>query len=129
MESMRASPCMDVQLPDPERVALLLEDYGHFVRDPDFFSQRLRALTEMRGHQQVTAWIEAVQAGRTAEVVHALLSSHYDPMYAHSIARNFVRYACAMPCVLADRSTQTLTAMASQLIQEARDTPAELGCG
>lgn len=112
MEAMRTSPCLDVRLPEPERVALLLEDYDHFVRDPAFFSQRLRALAELRGNEQVKAWIEAVQAGRTAEVVQALLSTHYDPMYAHSIGRSFVRYASAQPCVLADRSPKSMADMA-----------------
>ena len=40
MQAMRASPCLRVDLPDHERVALLLEDYPFFVSDPAFFCQR-----------------------------------------------------------------------------------------
>ncbi|MDO9293190.1 MAG: tRNA 2-selenouridine(34) synthase MnmH, partial [Hydrogenophaga sp.] len=33
IDAMRASPCIDLQLSDGERVALLLEDYDFFVKD------------------------------------------------------------------------------------------------
>ncbi|MBE0587008.1 MAG: tRNA 2-selenouridine(34) synthase MnmH, partial [Hydrogenophaga sp.] len=49
IDAMRASPCIDLQLSDEERVALLLEDYDFFVQDSAHFCQRLEALTELRG--------------------------------------------------------------------------------
>ena len=49
IEAMRASPCIDLQLPDEERVELLMEEYDFFVKDSDHFCQRLEALTELRG--------------------------------------------------------------------------------
>jgi hypothetical protein len=33
IERMRASACLQLELPDEERVALLLEDYDFFVKD------------------------------------------------------------------------------------------------
>jgi tRNA 2-selenouridine synthase len=48
--AMRDSPCLLLQLPDDERVALLLEDYAFFAqRYRRFFCQRLDALTVLRG--------------------------------------------------------------------------------
>lgn len=117
MDAMRASPCIDLRLADPERVALLLEDYDFFVSDPAFFCRRLLALTERRGHAQVAEWVAQVQAGHTPEVVQALLTMHYDPMYAQSIGRNFVQFDQAQVCVLADRSPASLAQVASALIQ------------
>ncbi len=118
IDAMRASPCIDLQLADAERVALLLEDYDFFVRDSEHFCSRLKALTELRGHAVVDGWIAQVRAGQTPEVVHALLSQHYDPTYAASIRRNFTQYADARPLVLADRSPDSLTAAARQLLAE-----------
>src|SRR5690606_26786142 len=40
MEAMRASPCIALQLSDSERVELLLEDYAHFVQDPELLIGR-----------------------------------------------------------------------------------------
>lgn len=116
IEAMRASPCIDLQLPDAERVALLLEDYDFFVRDSEHFCARLQALTELRGHATVNGWIALVRAGRIPEVVQALLSQHYDPGYAASIRRNFAQYSRATPLALPDRSTGSLAAAARQLM-------------
>ncbi|MBU4322207.1 MAG: tRNA 2-selenouridine(34) synthase MnmH, partial [Gammaproteobacteria bacterium] len=65
IDAMRASPCIDLQLSDGERVALLLEDYDFFVQDSAHFCQRLEALTELRGKAVVEGWIAQVQAGQT----------------------------------------------------------------
>ena len=116
METMRESPCIDLRLPDKERVALLLEDYDFFVRDPGFFCQRLQALTELRGKAVVDGWIEQVRAGQTPAVVQELLTRHYDPMYTQSIQRNFKQYACAMPCALEVRSPAALSDLAHSLL-------------
>lgn len=116
IDAMRASPCIDLQLSDQERVALLLEDYDFFVTDPSHFCQRLEALTELRGKAVVEAWIEQVKAGQTPAVVLELLTEHYDPMYAQSIQRNFKQYGNALPCVLQDRSAAALSNVAQSLV-------------
>ncbi len=118
MDAMRASPCLDLQLNDEERVALLLEDYAFFVHDPEFFCTRLGALTELRGKAVIEAWQAQVRAGESADVVRALLKIHYDPVYAASIRRNFVQYAQASPCVLSDRSSEALTALARSILTQ-----------
>lgn len=116
IEAMRQSPCIDLRLQDAERVALLLEDYDFFVTDPAYFCQRLQALTELRGHAVVQNWTERVHQGHTPDVVLDLLQMHYDPMYAQSIARNFKQFAQALPCVLRDRSPDSLQEAARQLL-------------
>ena len=118
IDAMRESPCIDLQLPDEERVALLLEDYDFFVKDPDFFCQRLEALSELRGKAVVGEWIEKVKAGQTPSVVLDLLTRHYDPMYAQSIERNFKQYGNAAPCALKDRSPAALSDRARSLLNE-----------
>jgi tRNA 2-selenouridine synthase len=118
IDAMRESPCIDLQLPDEERVALLLEDYDFFVKDPDFFCQRLEALSELRGKGVVGEWIEKVKAGQTPSVVLDLLTRHYDPMYAQSIERNFKQYGNALPCALKDRSPAALSDRARSLLNE-----------
>jgi len=116
IEAMRASPCIDLQLPDEERVALLLEDYDFFVKDPEFFCRRLEALTELRGKTVVGEWVAQVREGRIADVVLDLLKQHYDPTYAASIARNFSQYPQALGCQPADRSEPAMSVAARQLI-------------
>ncbi|MGE0098619.1 MAG: tRNA 2-selenouridine(34) synthase MnmH [Hydrogenophaga sp.] len=122
MDAMRASPCIDLRLGDEERVALLLEDYDFFVKDPEAFSERLQALTELRGKETVSRWVAQVHDGQVPGVVLDLLRLHYDPTYGQSIARNFSQFARALPCELRDRSPQALAEAARALI--ASETPA-----
>ncbi|WP_372659506.1 tRNA 2-selenouridine(34) synthase MnmH [Hydrogenophaga sp.] len=117
IQAMRASPCLDLQLADAERVALLLEDYRFFVDDSEHFCRRLEALSELRGKDTVAQWAQQVRSGETPAVVLELLTRHYDPMYAASIARNFQQYPQALPCVLRNRSPEALAELAVSLIR------------
>ena len=118
IERMRASTCLRLELADDERVALLLEDYEFFVRDPALFCQRLGALTELRGKAVVQAWQEDVAAGRIEGVVRELLGRHYDPGYAASIARNFSRYGEARRIAPANRSMAAMAELAGRIVRE-----------
>jgi tRNA 2-selenouridine synthase len=93
VERMRAAPCVWLELPLEQRVALLMEDYDFFVKDTRAFCERLDALRVLRGNEMVNGWQVAAQAGRTAEVVRDLLVAHYDPVYLQSMRRNFAQVA------------------------------------
>lgn len=114
--AMRASPCLRLDLPDEERVQLLLEDYDFFSRDPELFCQRLDALVQLRGHEQVQAWQAQVRAGDIEPVVRELLFKHYDPGYASSTARNFRQFAQAPSIAPRDRSPAAMAALAQELV-------------
>ncbi len=116
--AMRASPCIDLRLDDEERVALLMEDYDWFVKDPDFFCDRLATLTELRGQAVVDGWQARARGGRTPEVVRELLVQHYDPMYAASIRRNFTQYPQALVQAVADRTPASMARAATQLLAQ-----------
>ena len=120
IERMRGSPCLRLELPDDERVSLLLEDYDFFVRDQAMFCDRLTALTELRGKALVQAWQAQVAAGEIENVVRELLLKHYDPGYASSIARNFARYGDAQAIAPADRSAASMAELAREILQESR---------
>lgn len=114
--AMRASDCIHLRLSDDERVALLLEDYDWFVQDPEFFCERLAALTQLRGRAVVERWQAQVRAGQTAPVVQDLLSLHYDPTYDASIRRNFMRWEQAEAVQARDRSMAAMDEVARGLV-------------
>lgn len=118
IDAMRSSPCLRLQLPEDERVALLMEDYAFFASDPQLFCERLAALTQLRGKQQVQAWQAQVQAGQVEAVVRELLVKHYDPGYAASIARNFPGYENAPTIAPQDHSAAAMAQLARQLSKE-----------
>ena len=90
--AMRAAPCLQIELPEDDRVALLLEDYDFFVQDIAFFCDRLGALTQARGKEVVADWQARSRSGDVASVVRELLVKHYDPVYIQSMKRNFDLY-------------------------------------
>ena len=119
LERLRAAPCIAVELPLAQRVALLLADYGHFVADVESFCERLAVLREIRGAVVVEGWQARARAGHLAEVVEALLAQHYDPIYERSMARNFAGYASAPVLALPDAEAEALGRAAQQLIAAA----------
>ncbi|TFZ00751.1 tRNA 2-selenouridine(34) synthase MnmH [Ramlibacter henchirensis] len=117
IDAMRASPCLRIDLPDDERVALLMEDYAFFVHDPQLFCGRLAALSQLRGKATVERWQALVKKGEVETVVRELLQAHYDPGYASSTQRNFVRFADARACVLPDRSAASMERLAREIVE------------
>jgi len=115
MAAMRASECLRLELPVEERVALLMEDYDFFVKDPEFFCKRLEALTQIRGKAVVEGWQALVRTGQVEPVVRELLDSHYDPGYAASTARNFRRFAEADVLSPSTRSAEDMRQLATSL--------------
>jgi tRNA 2-selenouridine synthase len=115
LERLRDSPCVALEMPPESRVALLLADYAHFVHDTEAFCERLAALRELRGAATVERWRDLARQGRHPEVVRELLTEHYDPVYRHSMARHFARYAQARPLALSDGSDATLAQAAREL--------------
>lgn len=116
IDAMRAAPCLSLELPDAERVALLLEDYAHFAQDADAFCQRLDALVELRGREVIDGWKAEVRAGRIEGVVQELLVRHYDPVYRQSMNRNFSHYAQASVLRPRDHGEPAMQALARQML-------------
>ena len=114
--AMRAAPCLQLDLSENERVALLLEDYDFFVKDIEFFCDRLGALTQARGKDVVTDWQTRARSGDLASVVRELLVNHYDPVYLQSMKRNFVQYSAATVIAPDNRSTAAMELLAAQLL-------------
>lgn len=120
--AMRTSPCLRLELPEGERVSLLLEDYPFFVSDPDFFCHRLDALTMLRGKAVIEEWKSWVRAGQFEPVVRELLRQHYDPGYATSTRRNFTRFDEAIVVSAENRTKETMALKSAEILAQ-EDSP------
>jgi tRNA 2-selenouridine synthase len=123
LERLRASACVQVEMPVDARVTFLLHDYAHFVRDTEAFCQRLQALRELRGAAVVAQWQALARSGQVAQVVHELLVEHYDPVYTRSMHRNFSQLQQAQVAELGDGDPATLQAAARQLLMNEAAVP------
>lgn len=115
IETMRKSPCLNLVLPDASRVALLMEDYDFFVKDTEYFCDRLHILTEFRGKVVVEDWKSSVRAGDIEPVVQALLTEHYDPVYVESMKRNFQQYELSRTISPVDHSELAMQKLAKEI--------------
>jgi tRNA 2-selenouridine synthase len=118
IEAMRKGTCLNLMLPDSERVALLMEDYDFFVQDTEHFCKRLQVLAEFRGKTVVDAWITSVRAGRITPVVQELLTLHYDPVYLQSMRRNFQQFETAETIAPTDHTQAAMLELARLITQE-----------
>ena len=116
IDAMRRSPCLQIDLAEDERVALLLEDYEFFVHDIEFFCARLEALTQARGKETVQDWQVRSRSGDVASVVRELLVKHYDPVYLQSMRRNFDHYPQATILQPRDHSAEAMADTARDLL-------------
>jgi tRNA 2-selenouridine synthase len=114
--AMRAAPCLQLDLNEDERVALLLEDYDFFVKDIAYFCDRLGALTQARGKEVVTGWQTRARSGDVASVVRQLLVDHYDPVYLQSMKRNFAQYPARKSIAPANRSVEAMRLLAQEML-------------
>jgi tRNA 2-selenouridine synthase len=87
--SMRGGRGIRLVTPMDQRVALLKQEYAHFVATPALFSDRLQALTELRGKATISRWSEMAAEGGWDALIAELLETHYDPTYERSLERNF----------------------------------------
>ncbi len=95
MEAMRGSACVSLSLSLQHRVALLMQDYQHFVVDPATLNTQLSCLTPLHGRAKIDRWQALALSDHMPALVEELLLDHYDPAYTRSIERNFTHYGQA----------------------------------
>ena len=117
LAAMRASACVRVATPQPLRVALLQEEYAHFLADTDALAARLALLVPLHGHAAVERWNALARAGDFDSLVGELLVRHYDPMYARSIERNFPRIGEAHVAVPSGLAAGAFHALARDVVR------------
>jgi tRNA 2-selenouridine synthase len=120
LESMRAAPCLRLETPKPQRVALLVDDYAHLVRDRALFVAQIAPLAKLHGKATIERWRALADAGSAAALTGELLDVHYDPSYARAISRNFPRYGDAAMLHLDDASDEGFRALARHVLDRAK---------
>jgi tRNA 2-selenouridine synthase len=86
---MRVGRVLTLRTPREHRVALLKDEYAHFLADPALLGTCLKPLTALHGKATLARWEAMAAAGDWDPLVAELLDAHYDPTYARSLERNF----------------------------------------
>ena len=117
-EAMQRAPVVTLEASLSDRVALLCEDYRHFMNDKEGFATRLAALRPIVGASVHDQWLNACREGHWGQMVEDLLVRHYDPNYLKAGQRLYPNSERAERVNLPDLSEAALRECASQLIQD-----------
>ena len=118
MACMRASPCVRLEASLETRIALLLDEYRHFLRDPAALGAQLDCLVALHGRGKIAEWKALAARGAWNELVARLLAEHYDPAYRRSSASNFARLSDARVLRIASPDDAAFLRAARSLLEE-----------
>ncbi|NLP61883.1 tRNA 2-selenouridine(34) synthase MnmH [Paraburkholderia sacchari] len=95
VEGIHSAMCVVVEVAIEERVALLLEDYGHLLSDQAYFREQLLKLTPLHGRERIESWCRLLEEGRHAALSETLVTEHYDPAYSRSTRKHYPTLAAS----------------------------------
>ncbi|CAB3758431.1 tRNA 2-selenouridine synthase [Paraburkholderia humisilvae] len=95
LERFHQGACVEIRAALDERVAFLLEDYGHLLDDPAGFKRQLSLLIGLHSRAQIMHWQQLIDERARGELLHQLLERHYDPAYQRSSRQHFSQLAHA----------------------------------
>jgi tRNA 2-selenouridine synthase len=113
---MWRSPCIVLEAPLSARVALLKEEYAHYIADPAALCAQLECLTAIHGRETVEGWKSKVRACAWDDFIEDLLSRHYDPAYHRSTIRHYSGLARALQLTAASGSEAEFERLARQCV-------------
>lgn len=118
IQRMRDARCFRLEASSDTRVALLLEDYAHFVARPDALAAKLELLRDLHGAERIELWRTHLSGGQWQPLVRDLLESHYDPAYKRSLLRNYRNTQTATAVEVRDITRRGFLALATALTRE-----------
>jgi len=124
MHRMRSSPCVRIEASLDTRVALLLDEYDHFLKDTQNLGEQLDCLVALHGREKIAGWKSLASRGEWREFVARLLVEHYDPAYQRSSHHNFTRLAEARTVSIASPDPAAFARAAAALLAQSQPQPA-----
>ncbi len=116
IEAMWASPCLRLECATTVRVALLRNEYAHFLRDPALLRQQLDRLRGMYPNELLAHWHALCEAQAWDEFIAELLQRHYDPAYTKSIGSHYPNYERADRLILDSLNEDAFRALAHEAL-------------
>lgn len=114
---MRAAECLTLEADIPVRVALLKEEYAHFLMEPALLNRQLDCLVDLQGHERIARWQQMALAGQWDDLVAELLVQHYDPAYNRSLGHNYPQAAKGPRLSLASPQADAFKVLSHKALQ------------
>jgi tRNA 2-selenouridine synthase len=91
LQRLRASPVVEIAASREARLAYLLRDYAYLGDDPQGLHDKLGTLREILPKETLAQWQAWALQGALPLLFEALMTQHYDPLYARSQGRQLER--------------------------------------
>lgn len=101
-EMWQRGRCVRVKIAHEQRIALLKEEYRHFLENPEELNEKLGHLTALHSKSIIEKWCELSRSHAWDELVGELLVKHYDPAYNRSTAKHYAQFGEALILDLPD---------------------------
>jgi tRNA 2-selenouridine synthase len=93
---MWRSPCIVLEAPMSVRIALLRQEYSHFVADPAALGTQLDCLVGIHGREVIESWKRQALAGDWDGFIGNVLVQHYDPAYHRATRTHYTELSRAL---------------------------------
>lgn len=113
-EMWQHGQCIRIEMAKTQRIALLKEEYRHFLENPESLIQKLDHLTGYHGKGVIRKWQELSDKRAWDELVAELLEKHYDPAYNKSTSKHYAHFGEAQVLHPADIDTEGFRAAARE---------------
>jgi tRNA 2-selenouridine synthase len=95
IEAMWASKALVIEAPMAVRIALLKDEYAHFLEDAAALNVQLDCLTALHGRETIQRWHALADTKQWDALTGELLVKHYDPAYTRAINNHYPTLAQA----------------------------------
>jgi tRNA 2-selenouridine synthase len=116
IHAMWKSPCIRLETSTALRVALLREDYLHFLHAPRLLQQQLERLRGLYSNERLAHWEALCTLQQWDSFIAELLTLHYDPAYTKSIYSHYPDYELAPQICLNALDKQSFHLLATEAL-------------
>lgn len=116
IDAMWQSACVVIEAPIPVRVALLMDEYVHFLSDARLLNAQLDCLRSLHGGAVIDNWQAMARDGLWDRLTEDLLVKHYDPAYTRAIVNHYPRLPQAAHFTLNAHTTDAIERLAADIL-------------
>lgn len=120
--NMWAADCIRLEAALQTRVALLMQEYRHFVHAPLLLAEQLDCLAGLYGRERIAHWNQLAARNEWERLVAELLEQHYDPAYLRSTRQHYSRYDGASALTAAQANETCFDALAQRCLAHVAET-------
>jgi len=115
IDAMWQSACVVIEAPVPVRVALLMDEYVHFLSDAKLLNTQLDCLRSLHGGNIIDQWQNMAYDGKWDQLTEELLVRHYDPAYTRAIVNHYPRLPQAAHFKLTSNAGEAIQRLAGNI--------------